>query len=146
MQIVYDTVTNFDINYNPAHLIEQQRSELYAKYLDENNTAFKVHGLSRETFLLGQRYRKTKRAMRTSIENTQKRYIRYHLGKLRERRDQLEQFQADRNWGLRAGDVLSTLNWSEKKRKELNELYDLIDRLDIPKAYLFDDDQPEWLK
>lgn len=146
MIIKYDEATNFDINYNPAHLMEQQRSELYDKYRDERSAAFEIHGISRETLHLMQRHRKTMRAMRQSIENTQKRYIRYHLGKLRERRDQLEQFQAERNWGLRAGDVLSTLNWSEKKRKELNELYDLIDRLDCPIAYVFDDDQPEWLK
>lgn len=146
MHITYDNTTNFDINYNPAHLIEQQRSELYAKYRDERNATFKVHGISRESFQLMQRHRKKMRAMRKSIENTQKRYIRYHLNALRLRREQLEQFQAERNWGLREGDVLSTLNWSEKKRKELTDLYDLIDRLDIPKAYLFNDDQPEWLR
>ena len=146
MHITYDEATSFDINYNPAHLIEQQRSELQTRYKDKHNTTWQVHGLSRESFLGGKRHHKTMRAMRQSIENTKKRYIRYHLGKLRKRRDQLEQFQAERNWGLRVGDVLSTLNWSEKKRKELNEIYDLIDRLNIPNAYLFDDDQPEWLK
>ena len=146
MNITYDSPTTFDTTYNPAHLIEQQRSELQTRYRDEHNTTWQVHGLSRETFLIGKRHHKTMRAMRQSIANTKKRYIRYHLGKLRERRDQLEQFQAQRNWGLRVGDVLSTLNWSEKKRKELHEIYDLIDRLNIPNAYLFDDDQPEWLK
>ena len=41
--------------------------------------------------------------------------------------------------------MLSTLNWSEKKRQELDELYDLIDRLDFPIAYAYDDTMPLWV-
>ena len=146
MTIVYNSPTTFDINYDPAHIIKQQRSALYAKYQDERNATFKVHGVSRETFTVMSRHRKTMRAMRQSIETIQKRYIRCQLNKLRARRDQLEDFADRYHWGLQVGDILSTLNWSEQNRQELGELYDLIDRLDIPKAYLFDDDQPEWLK
>ena len=145
MIIKYDSPTNFDINYDPAHLIVEEKRQLRERQRVRRNSVQQAHGICRYLGTVMRGQSATMARLDKSITNTRQRYKRHHLAKLRARRDQLEQFHAERNWGLRAGDVLSTLNWSEKKRQELDKLYDLIDRLDFPIAYAYDDTMPLWV-
>ena len=137
--------TTFDIRYDPAHLLKAERSRFYEQYKLEIETTFRKYGISKESFRVTLLHHKQMHSMQQSIEQTQIRYIRYHLKQLRQRKEQLEQMRTSHVWGWRAGD-LDPNHWCQAKNNELDHVIDLIDRLSMPARYWNDDDQPQWLK
>jgi len=138
--------TTFDIRYDPAHLLKAERSKFYDQYKLEIQDTFRKHGISMESFRVTFLHQKRMHSMQQSIEQTQVRYIRYHLKRLRQRKEHLETLRASYILELQQGTTPTTIDWCQTKNNELDHVIDLIDRLNTPARYWYDNDQPQWLK